>query len=114
MCISNYNQLFSKGVKIVILDEADSMTYDAQFALRRVIENYTHNTRFCLICNYISKIIPALQSRCITLRFTNIDNKEAVKRLKEICGKENVKYNNSGLQTITKICFLFFNHFFLN
>ena len=101
---SNYNQLFSKGVKIVILDEADSMTYDAQFALRRVIENYTHNTRFCLICNYISKIIPALQSRCITLRFSNIDSKEAIKRLKEICIKENIKYNSSGLQTISKIC----------
>ncbi len=101
---SNYNQLFCKGVKIVILDEADSMTYDAQFALRRVIENYTHNTRFCLICNYISKIIPALQSRCITLRFSNIENKEAIKKLKEICNIENVKYNNSGLQTITKLC----------
>ena len=100
---SEYNQLFCKGIKLVILDEADSMTYDAQFALRRVIENYTYNTRFCLICNYISKLIPALQSRCITFRFSNIDNKNAIIKLKEIVKKEKIKYNNKGLNTIMDI-----------
>ena len=101
---SNYNQLFCNGVKIVILDEADSMTYDAQFALRRVIENYTHNTRFCLICNYISKIIPALQSRCITFRFSNVNSHESLKKLKSICEIENISYNVAGLNLICKIC----------
>jgi replication factor C subunit 3/5 len=101
---SNYNQLFCNGVKIVILDEADSMTYDAQFALRRVIENYTHNTRFCLICNYISKIIPALQSRCITFRFSNVNSNESLKKLKNICELENISYNLAGLNLICKIC----------
>ena len=101
---SEYDHLFCKGVKLVILDEADSMTYDAQFALRRVIENYTHNTRFCLICNYISKIILALQSRCITFRFCNIDDKSCIKKLKFIADKEKINYDNSGLETIVSIC----------
>ena len=80
------------------------MTYDAQFALRRVIENYTHNTRFCLICNYISKLIPALQSRCITFRFSNIDKESSLIKLKEVIKQENIKYDEKGLNTIIEIC----------
>merc|ERR1711930_26364 len=55
--------IFNSGYKLVILDEADAMTNDAQNALRRIIEKFTDNVRFCLIGNYLSKIIPALQSR---------------------------------------------------
>lgn len=101
---SEYNTLFCKGVKLVILDEADSMTYDAQFALRRVIENYTPNTRFCLVCNYISKIIGALQSRCITFRFSNVDKNSCIKKLKDVAKKENVEYDLNGMNTIVNIC----------
>jgi replication factor C subunit 3/5 len=100
---SEYNQLFYRGVKLVILDEADSMTYDAQFALRRVIENYTHNTRFCLICNYITKLIPALQSRCITFRFGNINDSDCKEKLSEILNNEGVKYNDKGINSILQI-----------
>ncbi|NXS58494.1 RFC5 factor, partial [Brachypteracias leptosomus] len=73
--------IFKKGFKLVILDEADAMTQDAQNALRRVIEKFTENTRFCLICNYLSKIIPALQSRCTRFRFGPLTPELMVPRL---------------------------------
>lgn len=96
-------QLFNKGVKLVILDEADSMTYDAQFALRRVIENYTYNTRFCLICNYITKIISALQSRCTIFRFSPIKKDLILNKLEEVIEKENVKITDKAKKSIANI-----------
>lgn len=83
-------KLFSSGVKLVVLDEADAMTSDAQFALRRVIEKYTKNTRFCLICNYVSKIIPALQSRCTRFRFAPLKRDQIEGRLRQILDKEGL------------------------
>ena len=96
-------QLFSKGIKLVILDEADAMTSDAQFALRRVIEKYTKNTRFCLICNYVSKIIPALQSRCTRFRFAPLARHQIQGRLEEVAINENVQLTSDGKDAILRL-----------
>lgn len=92
--------MFNSGVKLIILDEADSMTYDAQFALRRIIEKYSDTTRFCLICNFENKIIPAIKSRCANFRFNTISKDNFIKYLEKICDKEKINYNESGLETI--------------
>ena len=81
-------KLFSKGLKLVILDEADAMTRTAQFALRRVIEKYTKSTRFCLIGNYVNKIIPALQSRCTRFRFGPLETDQVQTRLEFVIKTE--------------------------
>ncbi|KAK6183804.1 hypothetical protein SNE40_006401 [Patella caerulea] len=90
--------IFKSGFKIVILDEADAMTNDAQNALRRVIEKFTENTRFCIICNYLSKIIPALQSRCTRFRFGPLTTEQMVPRLEYVIGQEAIKVSADGMK----------------
>lgn len=90
-------------LKLVILDEADSMTYDAQFALRRVIENNTTNTRFCFVCNYITKIIPGIQSRCIIFKFSPISHTQHIDHIKMICRDEHVNITEQCIHEIVKI-----------
>lgn len=65
------------------------MTSAAQFALRRIVEKYTKTTRFCLICNYVSKIIPALQSRCTRFRFGPLKDEAVLKKLNEVANAES-------------------------
>eukprot|EP00197_Chlamydomonas_leiostraca_P012362 CAMPEP_0202872782 /NCGR_PEP_ID=MMETSP1391-20130828/21999_1 /ASSEMBLY_ACC=CAM_ASM_000867 /TAXON_ID=1034604 /ORGANISM="Chlamydomonas leiostraca, Strain SAG 11-49" /LENGTH=182 /DNA_ID=CAMNT_0049553911 /DNA_START=105 /DNA_END=649 /DNA_ORIENTATION=+ len=95
--------IFSNKFKLVILDECDAMTKDAQFALRRVIEKYTRNARFCLICNYVSKIIPALQSRCTKFRFSPLDPGFVRERLRYVCGQENVALGEGGMDALVAL-----------
>ena len=96
--------ILNKGVKLIVLDEADSMTYDAQFALRRIIEKYSDNTRFCLICNYENKIIQPIKSRCVNIRFYPLNKKQIINNLINICNKENIEYTQKGINTISEIC----------
>lgn len=88
--------------KIIILDEADSMTQDAQSALRRTMETYSKITRFCLICNYVTRIIDPLASRCSKFRFKSLDQGNARKRLLEIADKEGVKLEDGVADTLIK------------
>jgi replication factor C subunit 3/5 len=90
-------------VKLVILDEADSMTEDAQLALRQIIVNCTYNTRFCLICNYIGKIIPSLQSRFTKFRFCPLKKEQIIPKIKNIIDKEHLKYTDEGLSAIYEL-----------
>jgi replication factor C subunit 3/5 len=88
---------------LIILDEADAMTSDAQFALRRVIEKYTKNARFCLICNYVSKIIPALQSRCTRFRFAPLLRDQIQGRLEYVAASEHCNITPDGIQAILQL-----------
>jgi replication factor C subunit 2/4 len=84
--------------KIIILDEADSLTKDAQAALRRIIENYTKVTRFCIICNYISRIIDPITSRCSKFRFQPLSDVAHMNRLGYIAKQENVVVSEDALR----------------
>ncbi|TDL28254.1 P-loop containing nucleoside triphosphate hydrolase protein [Rickenella mellea] len=86
--------------KIIILDEADSMTSGAQQALRRTMEIYSNTTRFALACNMSNKIIEPIQSRCAILRYAKLRDTEILKRLLEICELEKVQHNDDGLTAL--------------
>lgn len=89
--------------KIIILDEADSMTAAAQQALRRTMEIYSSSTRFALACNNSTKIIEPIQSRCAVLRFTRLSDAEILARLQQIIELEKISYDPSGLEAIVFI-----------
>ena len=91
--------------KIIILDEADVMTNDSQFALRRIIEQYSHITRFILICNYVTKIIPPLASRCSRYKFDTIQLSKMKTIIENIFINEKVNYNQSILDQVNQHIF---------
>lgn len=86
--------------KILVLDEADNMTNDAQQALRRTMERYTETCRFILACNYSSKIIEPIQSRCAPFRFTPLSDDEVSQRIRYIARQEKVEISEDGLAAI--------------
>ena len=90
--------------KIMILDEADNMTGDAQQALRRTMERFTETCRFIMCANYSGKIIEPIQSRCAPFRFTYLPREEHDRYLKEIADKEKLKLSNEGADAIFEVC----------
>ncbi|KAK7541011.1 P-loop containing nucleoside triphosphate hydrolase protein [Phyllosticta citribraziliensis] len=88
--------------KIVVLDEADSMTQDAQSALRRTMETYSRITRFCLICNYVTRIIDPLASRCSKFRFKSLDVSSAAQRLEDIAKLEGVSLDKGAVDALVR------------
>ena len=90
----------SSNMKLIILDEADSMTSFAQQALRGIIETYERNTKFALTCNNINNIIEPIQSRCSLIKLSKATNKCIVKNLERICKKENLEYSKESLEEI--------------
>jgi len=97
---SGFAGLSDAPFKIIILDEADEMTSDAQTALRRIIEDTAKICRFILIANNISKIIDPIQSRCATFKFTTVSEEDIIGRLEVISKKEKIKSNKKGLKAI--------------
>ena len=99
----NSKPLFHDGMKFVILDEVDYMTKNAQQALRYLLQNYSGNVRFCLICNYISKIDEGLQNEFIRLRFNQLPKEEIIKFLKNISDSEKLNISQKSLGCIQKL-----------
>jgi replication factor C subunit 3/5 len=99
----NSKPLFNNGMKFVILDEVDYMTKNAQQALRYLLQNYTSNVRFCLICNYISKIDEGLQNEFIRLRFNQLPKDEIITFLNNISVAENLNFSQKTLSCIQRL-----------
>ena len=99
----NSRPLFHTGMKFVILDEVDYMTKNAQQALRYLLQNYTGNVRFCLICNYISKIDEGLQNEFIRLRFNQLPKDDIIHFLNHISESEKLNIPLKSLSCIQKL-----------
>jgi len=99
----NTNSLFQTGMKFVILDEVDYMTKNAQQALRYLLQKYSNNVRFCLICNYISRIDDGLQNEFIRLRFNQLPTGDIINFLRNISNLENLNMSDKSLLCIQQI-----------
>jgi replication factor C subunit 3/5 len=99
----NSKPLFNNGMKFVILDEVDYMTKNAQQALRYLLQNYKGSVRFCLICNYISRIDEGLQNEFIRLRFNQLPKDKIILFLKNICKSEYLNIQDDAIENIQKL-----------
>ena len=92
--------LGSVPFKVIFLDEADALTKEAQQALRRTMENYSNTCRFIMSCNYSSKILDPIQSRCVVFRFKLLEKKDVIEVVKHICEKENLKISDDAAELL--------------
>ena len=99
----NSKCLFSKGLKFVILDEVDYMTKNAQCALKYVLQQYTNTVRFCLICNYISRIDDSLQNEFIRLRFNQLPKDQVINFMHSIVEKEQLKIKDNNIISLQEL-----------
>ncbi|KAI4836657.1 replication factor C subunit 3 [Plasmodium brasilianum] len=100
---NHYNTCEKTSLKLIILDEADHMTFPAQNAMRRIMENYAKNVRFCMLCNYVNKITPAIQSRCTSFRFSPLKEEYMINKALDIAKSENVKLTKEGLESLIRV-----------
>jgi DNA polymerase III delta prime subunit len=99
----NSKSLFNNGTKFVILDEVDYMTKNAQHALKYLLQGFNNNVRFCLICNYISRIDDSLQNEFMRLRFNQLPEEDIIRFLNLICVKEHINIENDKLLAIQRL-----------
>ncbi|SBS88456.1 replication factor C subunit 3, putative [Plasmodium malariae] len=100
---NHYNTCEKTSLKLIILDEADHMTFPAQNAMRRIMENYAKNVRFCMLCNYVNKITPAIQSRCTSFKFSPLKEEYMINKALDIAKSENVKLTKEGLESLIRV-----------
>jgi replication factor C subunit 3/5 len=91
------------GFKLIVLDEADAMTSTAQMALRRIMEKYTTNTRFCIIANYSHKLSPALLSRCTRFRFSPLKEGDIRVLVDKVVEEEHVQIRGEAVDALVKL-----------
>lgn len=91
------------ALKLIVLDEADHMTAQAQNAMRRIMENYAKNVRFCLLCNYVNKITPAIQSRCTAFRFAPLKKEHMINKALAVAKNENINVTEDALNSLINV-----------
>jgi len=101
---SRFKTTCNISYKLIILDEADALTEEAQHALLRIVEVNSGITRFCFICNNLTKLIDPLKSRCVILRFAPIKSNVMIREIKNICKKENMHMNDNAIKYLVSLC----------
>lgn len=101
--IKQYAEVSKGGMKVVLLEEADRLTYEAQCALRRIIEESSKNTRFCFTCNHVSNMIDPITSRCQLFHFNSLQSDEMRNILQNVALNESISISNSAIQDIVDI-----------